>query len=203
MANKKFIVLLFGILSLSLIVGTTCFASVTPLSLGLVSPVQFPPQDYTITGARLSLLYGNHSNLYGLDLGLVGNITQQNFVGIGLAGGFNTTLGTTRIIGLQAAGVGNFNTKKLSVYGVQLALFTNYNMGEAEVFGLQLSAANLSDFTTIYGLQAGLYNKAKVVYGFQIGLVNVASSLHGVQIGLLNFNATGLFKVSPFLNAGF
>lgn len=182
---------------------TPCFAAMTPLSVGVVPPVQLPPQDYTITGARVSVLYGHHHNVYGLDLGLVGNITQQNFVGVGLAGIFNATHGTTRIIGLQAAGVGNFNTNKIAVYGLQLALFTNYNSGESELFGLQVAAANLSEFTTIYGVQAGLYNKAKAVYGFQIGIVNVASSLHGVQIGLLNFNATGLFKVSPFLNVGF
>lgn len=203
MKTKRFAALFVGLFLFSVLFSSACFAAVTPLSLGLVPPVQFPPQDYTVTGARISLLYGSHYNIYGLDLGLIGNITQQEFVGVGLAGVFNATRGTTRIVGLQAAGVGNFNTNKAKIYGVQLALFTNYNMGEAEVFGLQLSAANLSEFTTIYGLQAGFFNKAKAVYGFQIGLVNMATSLHGVQIGLLNFNATGLFKVSPFLNAGF
>jgi hypothetical protein len=195
MKNKKIITLLLGVFSLTMLIGTTGFAAVTPLSLGVAPPVQLPPQQYTITGARISLLYGNHSNVYGLDLGVVGNITQQNFVGIGLAGIFNATHGQTRVT--------NVNTYKIAIYGLQLALFANYNKGEAELFGLQVAAANVSEFTTVYGLQAGLFNKAKAVYGFQIGIVNMASSLHGVQIGLLNFNDTGLFKVSPFLNVGF
>ncbi len=201
--QKRNINFLLSFLSVFLLIGSFSFAATTPLAIGLVPPLQLPPQDYTVTGARVSVIYGNHYNIYGLDFGLIGNITQQSFVGIAVAGVFNATRGDTHIVGLQAAGVGNFNTNKAKVYGVQLALFTNYNMGEAEVFGLQLSAANLSEFTTIYGVQAGVFNKAKAVYGLQIGLINMATSLHGVQIGLLNFNTTGLFKVSPFLNAGF
>lgn len=179
-------------------------AAVSPLALDIIPPVQFPPQDFSVTGLRASALWGDQRDVYGLDLGLIGNVTQQGFVGIGVSGIFNLTHGTTTAIGLQAAGVANINTSKTQVYGVQLALVTNYNSAESRVVGLQAALlANISPFTDIYGIQTGLYNRAKDVHGLQIGLVNVAESLHGVQIGLVNFNHKGLFAVSPFLNVGF
>ncbi len=176
----------------------------SPLSVGIVPPLQFPPSGFSITGARVSALWGHHRDLYGLDVGALGNITDQDFVGMGLAGVFNITHGTTVILGLQAAGIANVNTNKTKIYGVQVALGLNHNTAESTAVGLQLAAlGNYSPHTNVYGAQVGLYNKAKEVYGLQIGLVNVATSLHGIQIGLLNFNDTGTFVVSPFLNVGF
>ena len=166
-------------------------------------PIQFPAADYTITGFRASLLYGKQRDIYGLDLGVIGNITEQDFAGVGVSGIFNITRGTTNIAGLQLAGVANVNTNKTNVYGVQAALGANSNSAAAKVVGLQVAAANLSPHTDIYGLQVGVYNKAQNVYGLQIGLVNDTENLHGLQIGLLNFNHTGFFAVSPIINIGF
>lgn len=182
---------------------TTTLAAITPLSLGIAPPVQFPADDFTITGARVSLLWGHHRDVYGIDLGGIGNITDQDFAGIGLAGGFNATYGTTTILGLQAAGVLNFNKQKTRVYGVQIALGANYNEAESSVAGLQIAAANIASHTSVYGAQVGLYNHALKVYGFQIGVVNIADSLHGIQIGLINFHRKGTIGVSPILNIGF
>ena len=178
-------------------------AAVSPLSIGIVPPIQFPPSDYTVTGARLSLLWGHHRDLYGLDLGVLGNITDQDFHGVALSGVFNLTRGTTTIVGLQAAGLVNANIQKTHVVGLQLALLANYNEAESMVAGFMVSAANIAKFTDVYGAQFGVYNQAKSVYGVQIGLVNVATSLHGIQIGLMNFNTTGIFYVAPILNVGF
>lgn len=179
-------------------------AAFTPLSLGVAPPVQFPSKDFTITGARISALYGQHRDLYGLDLGLLGNITDQEFTGLAISGVFNVTRGATRVLGLQLAGITNINTSKTMVAGVQAALGVNYNSAASTISGLQLAGiANISPFTDIYGAQLGLYNRAKDVYGLQIGLVNIADNLHGVQIGLVNFNHKGPFVVSPFLNVGF
>jgi hypothetical protein len=183
--------------------GSYSHAAVSPLAVGIVNPIQFPPDDFGVTGARFSVLWGQHRDLYGVDFGVLGNITDQTFSGIGLSGLFNITHGTTTAIFLQGAGLTNINTGKTYIYGVQLALGVNYNSAESAVSGLQLSLANLSDHTKIYGVQAGIYNKAQDVYGLQIGLVNIAQSLHGIQIGLLNYNATGTFVVAPILNVGF
>ena len=192
-----------AILALFSVLAPAAMAFITPVAVSIVPPVQFPSEEFSVTGARLNLIYGRHRDLYGLDVGLIGNITNQDFVGIGIAGGFNATHGTTHIIGLQAAGIGNFNYMKTTVVGIQLAGLINSNITETHVYGLQLALLNMSEFTDIYGVQAGVYNRAKTVYGFQIGLVNVATSLYGVQIGLVNFNGGGPFKVSPLINIGF
>ena len=179
-------------------------AIVSPLSISLVPPLQFPTSEFTVTGARISLLWGKHRDIYGIDLGVLGNITEGNFVGIGISGIFNLTQGKTTITGLQLAGLANINTKEAKIVGLQAALGINENDVASTLVGLQISAiANLSAFTNIYGAQIGLYNHALEVYGLQIGLVNSAKNLHGVQIGLLNFNDEGLFRVSPILNIGF
>lgn len=183
---------------------TPALAAMSPLSVGIVPPVQFPPSDFSVTGLRLSLIYGDHRDLYGIDFGVIGNITRQTFTGLAVSGAFNITHGTTTILGLQLAGLANINTEKTGVYGLQVAGLMNQNTASSSVTGLQLALlANLADHTNIYGLQVGLYNRAQSVYGLQIGLVNVANSLHGVQIGLVNFHTTGLFSVSPIINVGF
>lgn len=196
---------------LSLYILMICFtyqrsiAAVSPVAVSIIPPVQFPPDDFTLTGIRASILWGQHRDLYGIDLGVLGNITEQSFVGIGIAGGANITKGSTTILGLQLAGIANVNTNKTNVVGLQVALGTNYNSASSSITGLQFALlANISPFTDIYGVQLGLYNKAKDVYGFQIGLINVTENLHGIQIGLVNFNNKGgPFLVSPLLNVGF
>lgn len=179
-------------------------AIVSPLSISIVPPLQFPTAEFTVAGARVSLLWGKHRDLYGVDLGVLGNITEGKFVGLGISGIFNLTEGKTTILGLQLAGLANINTREANIIGLQAALGINENDAVSTIIGLQIAViANLSAFTNVYGAQIGLYNHALDVYGFQLGLVNSAKNLHGVQIGLLNFNDDGLFRVSPILNVGF
>ena len=176
-------------------------SAASPLALTIFPPIQFPPEDFNVTGLRFGLV-GKHRDVYGFDIGLA-NVTTGDFVGVGLAAGMNLNYGDVSAIGLQLGGATNINYGKVSVYGAQVALFANYNTAESSIIRLQLALANMSDHSTIYGLQAGVYNKAREVYGFQIGLVNFAERLHGIQIGLLNFHKQGTFVVSPILNAGF
>lgn len=198
---RKFTVLLVG---LFLLLGSQAQAAVTPISVAIVPPVQFPPSDFTVAGARVSLLWGNHRNVYGFDFGLLGNYTEHTFAGVAVAGGLNYTKGTATVLGLQAAGLSNYNAGKANVYGLQAALGFNANIGESKLVGLQVAAlSNYSPHATVVGAQVGLYNKARVVYGFQIGLINVTESLHGIQIGLVNFHKKGLFSVAPLINIGF
>lgn len=178
-------------------------SAITPLSVAIVPPVQFPSADFMVAGLRLSLIYGHHRDVFGLDLGLVGNITDQSFGGVALSGGFNNLRGDANILGLQFAGLANLNYGKTAVYGLQASLGINYQTAASHVVGIQFAMANLAQFTDVYGAQAGIYNRANEVYGFQIGLVNVAENLHGVQIGLINFNNKGLISVCPILNIGF
>ena len=178
-------------------------AAVTPISISIVPPIQFPPQNFTVAGARVSALWGQHGHVYGLDIGVIGNITTQDFGGIAVSGIFNRNYGTTTVVGLQLAGIANINTQKTNVVGLQVAS-VNSNTGTSTVTGLQIGiVANLSSHTKVYGFQIGAYNAADEVYGFQIGIINKANSLHGLQIGLINFHEKGVFRVCPILNFGF
>ncbi len=204
MKKIKLILLSFSILSIHMASSNAlAAAAVSPLAISIVKPIQFPSEDFSITGARLSLLWGKHRDVYGLDFGLLGNITEQTFTGLSVSGLFNITHGTTTILGLQLAGLANVNTNKTNAYGLQLALLTNYQDAASSIVGVQVALANLTPHTDVYGLQVGLYNKAQSVHGLQIGIVNSTSDLHGIQIGLVNFNEKGMFGVSPILNIGF
>lgn len=178
------------------------FAGVSPIGMSLLPSFEFPPSDYTVGGVRANLLVGSHRSVYGLDIGTIGSITTQNFAGIQATGGFNSNSGQTTIILLQAAGGANINTNKTRIYGVQIAPY-NHNTAESSIIGFALGIANNSPFMTVGGIQAGVYNRAKVVYGFQLGLVNDTDELHGFQIGLINFHRRGMINVSPILNFGF
>lgn len=190
---------------LILLLGSTeLWAAVSPISLNIVPPVQFPPNDFSVAGLRVSALWGKHRKMYGLDVGGVGNITEQDFGGLAVAGIFNATQGNTTIVGGQFAGITNMNTNKTTVIGLQVAGAVNYNKADSSLVGIQLAAlANLNDHTNIYGFQVGLYNTVQDMYGIQVGLINKAVNLHGLQIGLVNFHEKGFFKVCPFLNVGF
>lgn len=177
--------------------------AMSPLSINIVPPVQFPPDDYDITGLRASVIYGKHRDVYGLDLGLIGNVTTGKFVGMSVSGLFNYKMGVSTVTGIEFAGLANINKQKSNIVGLQIAGLTNYSSAASSVAGVQFSLANLTSHTNIYGVQIGIYNRANSVYGLQIGVVNSAKNLHGLQIGLLNFHHTGLFYVSPILNFGF
>lgn len=178
------------------------FAALSPVAIAIVPPVEFPPKDFSVTGVRLSLGWGNHRDLYGVDLGLLGNTTEQDFVGAAVSGLFNRTKGQTTILGLQAAALTNLNHNQTNVFGLQVSAF-NINLATSSVNGVGLALANIGEHTTVRGAQVGAYNRAQIVQGFQIGIINVCDNLHGIQIGLLNFHRKGLFVVSPLINIGF
>jgi len=179
---------------LSLIVASAAFTSslafgefwsTTPIGLGVVAPVQFPPADFVIKGLRLSLGWGTNRAVHGIDLGLIGNTTETDFRGLAVSGLFNLNYSRATIIGLQAA------------------LGANINRGYTNTYGFQLALANIGEYNNIHGAQIGIYNRADRVHGIQLGLVNSCKNLKGLQIGLANFNGGGPFRVSPLINFGF
>ena len=194
----------FLLLGFCLLATAPARAAMSPLSLGLAHTIEFPAEDFSVTGLRLSILWAEHRAMYGVDLGVLGNITEQEFAGLAVSGVFNNTQGSASIVGLQLAGITNMNSGKVRLYGFQLAGAVNSNQGESTGTGIQAALlANLSPHMTLNGLQVGLYNRAHDIRGLQIGLINVTDNLHGFQIGLLNYNRQGLFSVAPILNADF
>ncbi len=179
-------------------------AALSPIGIGIVPPIQFPTEDVTVGGVRLSALWSNHRSMNGIDLGVVGNMSSISFTGLSVAGLFNWNKGSVTILGLQAAGITNINVNKTTITGLQIAGGVNSNVAASTHVGLQLALiANLSPFTDVYGGQVGFYNSARDVYGIQIGVINVADKLHGLQIGLVNFHKMGLFAICPIINFGF
>lgn len=194
---------LFLLASLGLV--STIEAAISPIGLSLMPPLQFPPEDVGITGLRANLLYGKHRAVYGIDVGLIGNVTNLNFGGVLAVGGlFNLNRGETSVLGAQIAGLTNINVNKARIIGLQASLGVNSNVAESTVVGFQVAGlANVAKYTKVIGAQLGIYNNARTVYGLQIGIVNVAESLHGLQIGLINIHRLGLFAVCPGINFGF
>ena len=144
--------------------------------LSVFSPGQLPAPTSSICGGRLSLIYGECHELFGLDLGVAGYARERVY-----GAQFN----------LLWNGVGT------DMAGFQCGLV---NTVEGYFAGLQLG---LFDFSgDLYGCQLGLANSAAAVYGCQIGLVNVAEDLYGCQLGLLNFATDRDWTFWPFINVG-
>jgi hypothetical protein len=206
MLKNIFRIVVMGVVGISaavLFFANDARAAFSPIGVSVFAPVQFPPEDFTVTGARINLLLGRHRSVYGFDLGAGGSITEQNLAGIQVSGLFNYNQGNTTVIGLQLGGIANVNTNKTKIYGLQVSAGVNANIAETTLVGLNVGLINNSPHMTVGGAQIGLYNKAGNVYGFQIGLINDAEMLHGLQIGLVNLNRRGLFAFAPILNVGF
>ena len=119
-----------------------------PVQLALFNPIQIFDENTSITGLRISLLYGKNATVSGLDWGLVNHMTSGVSKGVqfGLVG-----LVEADYTGWQDNGV-------------------NITKGKFE--GLQWGIVNYAG--TISGVQIGLVNyAANMTKGLQIGLVNI------------------------------
>jgi hypothetical protein len=118
-----------------------------PIQLALVTPIQLFPDDNSITGVRINLLYGRNIYVTGLDLGLVNHTTS------GVTTGYQTGL-----VGLADADFVGWQHNAVNVVN-----------GDCE--GFQWGLVNYAGDAN--GLQLGLVNYAVTLKGLQIGLVNV------------------------------
>jgi hypothetical protein len=118
-----------------------------PVQLALFTPVQVFPEDDSISGIRLSLLYGRNVSVTGLDLGLINHATAGTSKGLqfGLVG-----LVDSDFVGWQDSYV---NVVKGNFKGFQWG-FVNYARSAK-------------------GFQLGFVNYAESMNGLQIGLVNI------------------------------
>lgn len=116
-----------------------------PIQLALVNPVQIVPETESISGLRLSLIYGRNANVSGFDWGLVTS-TTGNFTGVqwGLVGMVD----------------GDFEGWQHNLVSITNGSFK----------GLQMGAYNSANY--VNGLQLGLFNSVGSMKGVQIGLLN-------------------------------
>jgi hypothetical protein len=124
----------------------------TPIEIGLFPPLQLPNTGYSVKGLRLAGV-GVNRTAAGLDVGILGNVTDVEFSGMAISGLFN------------------FNRGNSTVYGLQLAGLANLNIGNSTVYGIEIAAYNYAG--SVYGLQIGLVNVANDLHGVQIGIFNI------------------------------
>ena len=120
------------------------------LMLSVFSPGQLPEPSSTICGGRLSLIYGDCHELYGLDLGTAGSVREY-------MGGAQLNL--------------LWNDVGTDFGGLQCGVV---NSVEGYAAGLQLGLVNVSG--DLYGCQLGLVNVTENLYGCQLGLLNFTTS---------------------------
>ena len=161
----------------------------------LVPSAQMPPADKDIALMRASLICGRHRNVYGLDFGVVGNITDEEMLGCGIAFIFNRS-GNSRSAFQFAGGL---NRSDRDFKGLQMALVVNDV--ERNFIGLQIGLADIAD--ALAGMQFGGFNKVRSGTGLQLGAVNVAEQFTGVQIGVLNLNLDSPVPLAPIFNCYF
>lgn len=148
MSKKQMVALAFVVLTtVSVAVPAMAESQSRPVQLALFSPIQIFPERYSISGIRLSLIYGKNATVTGLDWGLINHTTTGESVGwqLGLVG-----LVEADFMGWQDNWV---NVVKGNFRGLQWGLVNSANHAG--------------------GLQLGLVNYARTLNGLQIGLINI------------------------------
>lgn len=173
--------------------------------LSVFSPGQLPSSAYSIRGGRLSLVWGDCHEFYGVDTGVAGTTQESAY---GLQANAVWTDVDADMFGAQIGGL--INTVKGTAFGFQSAAcnwsgeLAGCQLGLLNVadgsYGCQLGGMNVAD--DFYGCQLGVANVADDLYGCQIGVVNVADKLYGCQLGAFNVVTTRDCPVWIILNVG-
>lgn len=126
---------------------TRAAAQSKPVQLALFNPVQIHPESSSISGVRLSLIYGKNTSVTGVDWGLINHNTDGESVGWqwGILG-----MNNDKFTGLQSSFV---------------TLTDRYS--EGVMLGFYNYAGNMN------GVQIGFINNAGSMKGLQIGLINI------------------------------
>ena len=172
-------------------------AGVFPISIGLIPPAQFPAEDWDVMGLRLNIFVGQHNNVGFIDLGVLGNLSHGDVMGLEIAGVWNQVAQNAQAI--QIAGIGNHVLGQFK--GLQFAGVVNYGNISADVQGLQLACANVAG--GLEGIQIGLFNRAEEVSGLQVGVINMTRNMSGLQLGLINIISDSNVPFMIVLNAAF
>jgi hypothetical protein len=152
--NPKKIFSFFAVCILLIISVKEIAAQDKPIQIALFNPVQIFNENTSITGLRISFIYGKNASVSGLDWGLINHTTSGVSKGVqfGLV-----AIDEADFIGWQANAV---NITKGKFEGLQWGFFNSAG--------------------TVSGVQIGFVNyAANMTKGLQIGLVNIIK--HGGQ----------------------
>jgi len=174
-------------LAFALIVPGAAFAD-ADFQLGV--PGRNFPDDESVDGMRVSILWGKNQQTSGFDLGLF-SVSQAH-----VRSGFALVGGISRVTG-RSDGAANLS-------------FMNYHSGEDR--GANLAFVNMvNDTRNAFNLgfvqiakgqtsvDVGALNVSKRS-NFQVGFVNVTDRIDGFQLGFLNMAENGIFPVFPLFN---
>ena len=148
------------------------------------------PDDESVDGMRVSILWGKNRQTSGFDLGFF-SVSQTH-----VRSGFALVGGISRVTG-RSDGAANLS-------------FMNYHSGEDR--GANLAFVNMvNDTRGAFNLgfvqiaqgqtsvDVGALNVSKRS-NFQVGFVNVTDRIDGFQLGFLNVAENGIFPVFPLFN---
>ena len=166
-----------------------------PFGFAVMPKVETPDESWDVVVFRLNLFVGKHRCVYGLDLGILGGMAEQEMGGLAISGLFND-IGMSEGA-LQIAGILNHADWNFS--GLQLA--AGFCWTEGAFSGLEIALAN--KVGRLSGVQIGAFNFAEKGSGLQIGAVNFSEQLEGFQIGVLNINRDSSVPIMPILNFAF
>jgi hypothetical protein len=125
---------------------TKLFAQEKPIQLALFNPVQIFPENTSIAGLRINLIYGKNASVTGLDWGFINSTTgMQTGIQFGVV---NLTDG-----GFKGWQEGFVNVTKGNSVGLQTGIVSHH---QGHFNGLQISVVNYA--ATLEGLQLGLIN---------------------------------------------
>jgi len=137
-----------GLLVIALTLNTApATAQNKPIQVALFNPLQIFPEDATIGGVRLNLIYGKNAWVSGVDFGLVNHTTT------GLTKGWQFGL-----VGIADKDFVGFQNNAVNVVN-------------GNIEGVQWGFVNYAHYTN--GLQFGFVNYSASMKGVQVGLVNI------------------------------
>jgi hypothetical protein len=122
------------------------------VAFGVAPMVEWPSADYEIKGFRLNLFLADHMDVYGLDIGVLGNFVEREIGGVQIAGVFNA-------VG-ESGGT------------LQFAILCNHCKGDFA--GAQFGFVNITEKGR--GFQFGIINRANILDGVQLGVINYNAS---------------------------
>jgi hypothetical protein len=143
----KNLVILGLVLFSMVVIPMPALAQEHPFQLSLVTPIQIFPENSSITGVRIDLIYGRNATVKGLDWGFINHTTSGTSLGIGLGA---VNIAGANFTGLQSGWV-------------------NWTKGNFE--GMQWGLFNYADYAN--GFQLGIVNNANRLKGLQIGFINI------------------------------
>jgi hypothetical protein len=144
--SKRYYVLVWLAIAAMTLMTIPAMAQTRPFQLALVAPIQIFPENYSIAGIRINLIYGRNASVTGLDWGLINHTTS----GV-------TTAAQFGLVGISDGDFVGWQNNWANVAN------KNFN-------GLQSGLVNYAN--NAKGLQFGFINYARKLNGLQIGLLN-------------------------------